>query len=209
MLEVAMKTVGPMQENTYVVIHPNQEVILFDPGAEADKLIEWIDGQGWKPKAILQTHCHFDHIGGLDQLRDYYHVPVYVHTLEADFLGDPALNLSTMLTQPIIQRKADHLWESMGEVSIASFKFEVKHTPGHSPGHVIYLFDEDEFVISGDLVFAGSVGRTDLPNASHQQLMESIQREILPLSDNYQLYPGHGNPTFVAQERQNNPYFPK
>ncbi|MGX7108936.1 MBL fold metallo-hydrolase [Facklamia miroungae] len=208
MLEVAMKTVGPMRENVYVVIQSNKEVLIFDPGAEADQLIKWIDGNAWKPTAILQTHCHFDHIGGLDQLREYYKIPVYVHALESDFLEDPTLNLSSMTMEPISQRKPEHIWETMGEVSLGNFKFKVRHTPGHSPGHVIYLFDDDEFAISGDLVFAGSVGRTDLPNANHQQLMESIHHEIMTLPEEFMLYPGHGNPTLLAEELHSNPYFP-
>lgn len=139
MLKVAMKTIGLMQENVYVVYNEKNEALVFDPGAQGKILIDWIETNHWQPLAILLTHCHFDHIGALDQLRDHFKVPVYVHSNEADFFDQPVNNLSYMLPEPLTQRKADHIWSQMGQQEVKGFTFTVKHTPGHSPGSVIYL----------------------------------------------------------------------
>lgn len=206
MLKVSSLPVGRIQENTYVVSNEAGQALIFDPGAEAEKIIAWIEENNWQPLAILLTHCHYDHIGALDQLRDYFHIESYVHEIEQDFLSDSQLNLSALTPQPFTQKPAENVWPPKENQQIENFNFKVIHTPGHSPGHVIYRFDEDQFIISGDLVFQGSIGRTDLPMADHSQIMNSIEREIKTLDPAYRLYPGHGNPTTIAAEIAGNPF---
>lgn len=206
MLEINCLRVGPIQENTYVVSDELGQALIFDPGAEAEKIIAWIEENKWQPLAILLTHCHYDHIGALDQLRDHFKIHAYVHEIEQTFLSNPDLNLSVFTPSPFTQRAAENVWSAEEDQKIASFTFKVIHTPGHSPGHVIYHFDEDQFIISGDLVFQGSIGRTDLPKADPNQLMKSIDQAIKPLDPAYQLFPGHGNKTSIGDELANNPF---
>ena len=211
MIEIYGMTLGPIQENGYVVVDSqSQQALIFDPGDEAQRLIQWIREQGWKPLAILLTHAHSDHIGALDEVRDAFDVEVYVHENEATWLGDPAKNLSAM--QPFGEmrmRDAEHIWtaKDLGEQTIGPFAFKLAHVPGHSPGHVIYTFEAAELVVVGDAVFQGSIGRTDLPGGDYATLMGAIAREILGLPDTYQLFPCHGGSTTVGAEKANNPFF--
>lgn len=211
MIEIYGMTLGPIQENGYVVVDSqSQQALIFDPGDEAQRLIQWIRENGWKPVAILLTHTHSDHIGALDEVRDAFNIEVYVHENEATWLGDPTKNLSAM--QPFGEmrlRDAEHIWtaEDLGEQVIGPFVFTLAHVPGHSPGHVIYIFEAAELVVVGDAVFQGSIGRTDLPGGDYATLMGAIAREILVLPASYQLFPGHGASTTVGAEKASNPFF--
>lgn len=207
MLEVHCLTVGVIEENTYCVVSPNGEALLFDPGAESERIIAWVQEHGWRPVAVLLTHCHLDHIGAVDAIRDAFHVEAYVHLNEANFLSDPTLNLSSLWEGgPIIQRPAEHEWHEMGQQRVGNFQFQVAFVPGHSPGHVVYIFHDDAFVIGGDVLFRRGIGRTDLPQGNYQQLMQGIKREILTLPYSYCVYPGHGESTTIANEVVQNPY---
>ncbi|EFR30571.1 MBL fold metallo-hydrolase [Eremococcus coleocola] len=199
--------VGLAQENTYVLSDEIGQALIFDPGDQADQLINQIEAAGLKPIAICLTHCHFDHIGAVDALRDHFEIPVYAPELEADWLSDPNLNLSAgMGLPPVIQAPADYLWQEMGPQTIGSFNFELAHVPGHSPGHLIYHFAQEDLVVCGDTVFYESVGRTDFPGCSFDQLKAGIEAHIFTLPDETQLYPGHGPATSVGHEKLHNPF---
>lgn len=212
MLLVEYKTVGVAQENTYAIVNSQKEVLIIDPGAQAEELIQWIDGHQWKPQAILLTHCHFDHIGAIDKIRDYYQIEVYVHELEEAYLSNPLLNLSYgMLGQSVKQRPAENIWyqKDMTDYQINQFKFRIVHLPGHSPGHVVFIFEREGFVIAGDTLFKQSIGRTDLPQGNFEQLIEGIQQQLLSLPETTTIYPGHGSPTTIKAEKQLNPFLIK
>lgn len=207
MLKVYYKTVGVVAENTYVIVNENNEALIIDPGDESDLLIAWIKQNNWQPIAILLTHCHFDHIGAVDALRDGFGIEVYVHQIENEYLTNPHLNLSySMLGQLISQREADYCWTQadMMEQTIGSFHFRIAYIPGHSPGHVVYIFDG--FVIGGDTLFNRSIGRTDLYLGDYGQLIAGIHQHLLVLPDEYIVYAGHGEPTTIGEERQLNPF---
>ncbi|QHE52954.1 MBL fold metallo-hydrolase [Pontibacillus sp. HMF3514] len=206
-MEVEQLPLGTLGTNCYL-IEQNKKTLIIDPGGDAEKLIRMIERRELTPKAILLTHAHFDHIGALDEVRDHFNVPVYVHQEEKDWLEDPEKNGSkffSMVVSPIQARPADHFIDP-GNMTIADFTFEVRHTPGHSPGSVSFVFKDGGFVIAGDTLFEGGIGRTDLPGGNHDLLIESIRKEILSLDAEMEVYPGHGGATTVEKEKLSNPF---
>lgn len=199
---------GSIQTNCYIVENPDRTCLLFDPGSEAKKLIHLINSRGLKPLAILLTHAHFDHIGAVDEVRETYKIPVYVHKLEESWLGDPSLNGSQFfpLIEAIRVNKPDHIIKDEGLLKIADFTMKVFHTPGHSPGSVSYFFEQEGVVISGDALFQGSIGRTDLPGGNQAQLLKSIHDKLLTLPEETYVLSGHGEVTTIADEMDSNPF---
>ena len=204
MLEVkSFVTTGPAEENCYF-IYNDSHLIIVDPGNDPELIQQFVTESKRQPVAILLTHTHYDHIGALEAIRHAYEIPVYVSPAENDWLGNPRMNLSAM--RQLICQPADQLFE-MKEYTLGGMTFRVVPTPGHSIGGVSFVFDSDRFVITGDALFAGSIGRTDLPTGNHQQLLESIQTELFTLPEDYVAYPGHRGPTTIGHEKETNPFF--
>ena len=183
MLTVHQLTVGSLEENTYAVVNEAGQALLIDPGADAPKILDWIESKGWVPQAILLTHAHHDHIGAVDAVRDRYGIPLYMHPVESGFLNQPELNLSAYWGQPFTARPAEVLWEDLGDKEVAGFHFKVVFVPGHSPGHVAYIFAEDHFVLSGDTIFAQSIavgpnGRSSLFNPKLQNFYNLLTQPL-------------------------------
>lgn len=196
---------GPIQENCYL-IWDKDELLIIDPGADAALLIKEIEATKAKPLSILLTHTHYDHIGAVDALRDEYQIPVFVSPLENAWLSDPVLNLSSRHPElgGLIVRPAEQEFE-LKEYTIGDLHFRVVPTPGHSHGSVSFVFDS--FVVSGDALFKGSIGRTDLHTGNLEQLLDSIQTQLFTLPEHYKVYPGHGDSTTIGFEKTNNPFF--
>lgn len=192
---------GDFDENTYIV-GDDRECIVFDPGAPSSELLPLIGGR--TVIAILLTHTHLDHILGVDELRDAVHAKVYVPTGEATGLEDPRINLSAAYGMDIRLRPADQRVQAGDMFRAGTITFVARNAPGHSPGHLVYI--ADGFVIAGDTLFAGSIGRTDLPGASYDTLLTSLRRELLSLPDETVVYPGHGPKTSIGTERKFNPF---
>lgn len=206
-MKVETLSLGPIGTNCYIV-SKNEECIIFDPGAQPEKIEQYITENNLTPTAILLTHAHFDHIGAVDELRNKYQIDVYLHEEESDWLEKPELNRSVLFfgeAGAVQTKKPDHLID-VGTWEIGSFSFEVVHTPGHSPGSVSYIFHDNEFVISGDTLFHQGIGRTDLPEGDFQQLMVSIFNELYTLDESFIVYPGHGPSTTVGYEKHSNPF---
>lgn len=198
-------SLGDLGTNCYI-IYEEQNGLIIDPGGEAEKVISFLEEKDIIPVAILLTHAHFDHIGGVDTLRKYYNIDVYLHENEADWLEDPNLNRSTAFTRKEVRTKRpDHLLVP-GQMTLSSFEFEVTHTPGHSPGSVSFIFADHNFIVSGDVLFQQGIGRTDLPGGSFAELEDSIKNKLYHLQDSTAVYPGHGSPTTIGSEKVNNPY---
>jgi hydroxyacylglutathione hydrolase len=160
------------------------------------------------PIAVLLTHAHFDHIGALDSIRDEFKIEAYLHQKEASWLNDPSQNLSQLFmpNKTIIQRQADKLFKEEGSLHIGSFSFQVLETPGHSPGSVSFYHQESGTVFSGDALFQGSIGRTDLPKGNQAELIESIHTKLLTLPEETIVLPGHGPVTTIGEEMDHNPF---
>lgn len=199
---------GPLQTNAYVLFDENKDAVIFDPGGEGLKLNTWLEAEGLRPKAILLTHAHFDHIGAVDDVRDFWEIPVYIHNLEKDWLTDPTKNGSGLfLGENAVRIKdADYLIKEEGSLEIGPFRFEVFETPGHSPGSVSFWLQELNVLFSGDVLFAGGIGRTDLPGGSYEVLMDSINNKLMELPEETVVASGHGPTTTIANEMNSNPF---
>ncbi len=204
-MRVEKMGLGPLSTNCYIVAY-NKQAIIIDPAGDGDRIIDKIAEMKVEPLAVLLTHAHFDHIGALEQVRTHYQIPVYIHELESDWLEDPNLNGSGLFgVGEVKANKADHFLE-MKVYHFGSISIEVRHTPGHSPGGVAFVFHDHQFVIGGDSLFAGAIGRTDLPGGSFEQLEESIRQQFYTLPGTYIVYPGHGPKTQIQKEKDTNPF---
>lgn len=199
---------GPIQTNAYIIENDDREAIIVDPGEEFIKIKALIEDRKLKPLAVLLTHAHFDHIGALDAVRKEWGIPAYIHKNEVDWLGDPDKNGSSRF--PIIEnmtmQPAEHVIEGPGPLNIQNFFFEVMETPGHSPGSLSFYLKEAGAVFSGDALFYGSIGRTDLYGGDQSVLLESIRTHLLTLPDETVVAPGHGFETTIKKEKETNPF---
>lgn len=203
-----LKTIvlGPVQTNCYIISNEDtKEAVVFDPGDFPEKVEQYLKDNDLTCKAILLTHGHFDHILGVHDLVERINGKVYAQENEARLLQEPELNSSARVGRPC-SLTPDVLLKDQEEISLAGFTIRVIHTPGHTAGGACYYFPELEILISGDTLFRGDIGRSDLPTGNGQQLVESIQQKLMILSDNVKVYPGHGAPSIIGYEREYNIY---
>jgi len=215
-LHIQTFCLGDWQTNCYVLHRaveddpsdkPPRACWIIDAGFEPLPLIKYIQDNQLQPKQIILTHAHIDHIAGLSQIRDQWKdIPILIHRAEQEFLTDPMLNLSIILDKPFIAPLATGTLEHGQTLQLDGLRFEVRHTPGHSPGGISLYQPDGAVVIVGDTLFAGSIGRTDFPNSDLPLLIESIRTQLLTLPDETRVLSGHGPTTTIGQERANNPY---
>jgi len=200
----------PFEENCYIVHRPGSDrCVVIDPGLEPEKIVAVIRRRGLVPAAILNTHGHSDHIGGNAVLkREWPDCPIVIGAGDAAKLGDPTLNLSAMFGGLVRSPEADVLVGDGEVYGAADLRFEVLAIPGHTAGHVVYVArDFDPLVVFvGDVIFAGSVGRTDFPGGNFELLISGIRRKLFTLPDATVLLPGHGPATDVGVEKVDNPF---
>ena len=205
--QVLALVVGPFAVNCYILYDPqSMEGIVIDPGAEAELIVAEMDELELTPRAILLTHGHGDHIAAVAELKDLYDLPLYIGAGEEALLADPSANISAFFDHPIVAPKPDFLVRDEDVISIAGISLIVLATPGHTSAGVCYLEEEAGRLFCGDTLFAGSIGRTDLPGGDFDQLIRSIQSKILVLPDTIRVLPGHGPQTSVGTERNANPF---
>lgn len=199
----------PFDENTYIVWQTGRDdVLVIDPGLEPELILEFLRERNLRPAAILNTHGHADHIAGNAAMKDAYpDAPLIIGKNEAQLLTDPVANLSARFDFSIISPNADQLVSEGDVVEAAGLRLEVLDIPGHSPGHVVFVHrDTPCRVFGGDVLFRGSVGRTDFPGGSMDQLTTGIQTKLFKLPADTVVYPGHGPVTTVGKEMGDNPF---
>ena len=202
MLEHKILVVGQLGTNCHLLWNPTTNAgVIVDPGDEADYIATEIKKAGFTPQAILLTHAHVDHIGGVPALATQYHIPVWMHNADRGLYLSPDNCLPPWI--PAVQNlplPAEAL------PHIDGVDFTVIHTPGHTPGGVCYHFANDGFILSGETLFCGSIGRTDFPGGNYDTLIRSIREKLLLLPGETIVYPGHGERTSIAIEKFS-PYF--
>jgi glyoxylase-like metal-dependent hydrolase (beta-lactamase superfamily II) len=213
---------GAYQTNCYVLRKNNaaKDCLIVDAGLGGRELIDFLQQpllfegasmsprkRGLNPVAVILTHGHIDHIAAVTALRkNYPQIKVYIHKLDAEMLTEPLHNLSALAGRLFRVKPADFLIEDKSIIEHAGIKLTVLHTPGHTPGGICLYSQDEGIVFTDDTLFAESVGRTDFPGGSMDELIKSINEKLLTLPDETKVYPGHGPTTTIARERAHNPF---
>jgi glyoxylase-like metal-dependent hydrolase (beta-lactamase superfamily II) len=204
-MRIDQRTVGPFQENCYLVIDEESgSAVLIDPGGDADELVDMVRSSGAMLDAIWCTHAHLDHIGAIAEVKRHFDVPVHLHPLDLPWFTGMSARSAEMYGIPFEQPDTPDRELADGDVlSVGGLRFTVMHVPGHAPGQV--SFNGEGVALAGDLLFAGSIGRTDLPMSDPFAMDRSLER-IATLDDGVVVYPGHGPATTIGEERRANPF---
>lgn len=202
---------SPFAENTYVISDETKEAAIVDPGClsqiEKETLNQYITENDLTPVALLQTHAHLDHVFGSSYVKRKYKVKMYMHRLDLPVLKDVELRCKTWGISGYEPVEADEFLEEGDVFEFGNSKLDVLFVPGHAPGHVAFVNHEQAYIIGGDCLFKGSIGRTDFPLCSTSDLMNSIRTKFFTLPDHYTLYAGHMEETTIGFEKQTNPFF--
>lgn len=205
-LQIGALMLGEGMTNGYFLYKEgSKDCIFVDPGAAGDKVVDRLKQEGLTIKYILLTHGHYDHILGLEAMKDACGAPVYAHKDEEECLKNPGINLSEHLMKSV-SAAADKYLNDGDELELCGMKFRVIHTPGHTQGGCCYFFYEDDVLISGDSLFQESIGRTDFPGGSMSTLIRCIKDKLFTLPDSTKVYPGHGPSTTIEYEKMYNPF---
>jgi glyoxylase-like metal-dependent hydrolase (beta-lactamase superfamily II) len=206
-MDVRCLTVGPVEENCWILRRDDSDrALVVDPGDEAPRILELIEDLGVAVEAILLTHTHFDHIGAVAPVARATNAPVYCPELETPVLADIMRYVPWPGFGPFESYEADETVAGGERLALAGFTLDVIFVPGHSPGHVAYSIADEDTLISGDVLFQGSVGRTDLPGGDHATLLASIATLLERLPDETRVLPGHMSTTTLGRERATNPF---
>jgi hydroxyacylglutathione hydrolase len=210
MFQIKVLTFNPVQENTYVLYNEFNECIIIDPGCyfdeEKEELKSFIIKNQLQPKMLLNTHCHLDHVFGNKYIAEEYKLALQIHKKEEQLLEmAPASGL--MFNLPFDNYKGELIFLKEGDViSLLNDKLKVIEAPGHSPGSICFYCEKQNFIIGGDVLFQNSIGRTDLPGGSHEDLLRNIREKLFKLPEDVKVYPGHGPATTIGEEMKHNPF---
>ena len=203
---IACITVGDFEENCYLFACPHtKEAVIIDPGDEPERILAQIKELQIIPRYILNTHGHIDHICAIDAVSQVYPVPLAIHPADVPMYTDERSAAMFGRKAPLVKRKPDILLQEGQRITFGTLSLEVLHTPGHTPGGVC-LVCPTYCVFSGDTLFYRSIGRTDLPGGNYEQLVASIRTKLYTLDDDLAVFPGHGEPTTIEEEKHENPF---
>ena len=210
MLKIKVFTFSPIQENTYVIYNEKNECIIIDPGCyfpeEKQELKAFIDKNVLITKMLLNTHCHLDHVFGNKFIAEAYDLTLHLHPKEEVVLQF-APTSGLMYDMPFDNYQGEFIFLNEGDkVTLGEDELEIIHTPGHSPGSICFYCKAQNFIIGGDVLFNGSIGRTDIPMADSQTLLNSIKQKLFLLPDDVIVYSGHGAETTIGVEKKSNPF---
>lgn len=208
----------PFQQNTRIVAcEETRKAICIDPGERSDEVVAFINDNGFDLQAIAITHGHLDHIGGTSDLaKNFPDAEILIHKADEDLyyglpqqplmMGIPQTQLATLGFDYDDPPSVSRNWQHGETYEVGNLRFSIRHCPGHTRGHVVLVEENERAVFTGDCLFSGTVGRTDLPGGDHKQLIESIKGNILSLADDFTVYCGHGPETTVGNEKVSNPF---
>ena len=211
MLQIQSFAFNPFSENTYVVFNEDKDAFIIDPGnfseEETATLLKFVADNGLRVQNILLTHAHIDHVLGLQKVYDQYQLPVLIHPLEQEMLDRNPMDANRFgfFFKPFVGKTSYVNENEM--ITLGNHEFKIIHVPGHSPGSIAFYNEAQKFMISGDVLFEGSIGRTDLYKGNHDQLITNIKTKLLVLHEETKVYSGHGNPTTIGFEKNYSPYF--
>ncbi|RZK41633.1 MAG: MBL fold metallo-hydrolase [Pedobacter sp.] len=210
MITIKKFTFNPYQENTYVLYDESKACVIIDPGmyngSEQNQLVNFIKSNDLKPERLLNTHCHIDHVLGNKFVFDNWGLKPEFHQGELYILQAVAGYAPQMGMHYELSPEPENFLPESGTISFGDSTLNLIFAPGHSPAHLCFYAESENFLIGGDVLFYQSIGRTDLPGGNHQQLIESIKSNLFILPDTCEVFPGHGPSTTIGFEKQNNPF---
>ena len=210
MIQIKSFVFNPFSENTYVLHDETGEAVIIDPGcydkAELKQLYDYIETNSLKPVRIINTHAHIDHVLGVAAVKLKYNIPFSLHRIDEPLLKAVKTYASNYGFTHFDEPEIDSYIDEGDTVTFGNSSLRILFVPGHAPGHVAFVHDEQQFVIGGDVLFRQSIGRTDLPGGDLEILLDSIRTKLFTLADGYTVYAGHMQPTTIGYEKKNNPF---
>ncbi len=210
MLQVHSFVFSPLSENTYVLYDETNEAVIIDPGClrqeEKEELADFIDDKNLKVKYLLQTHAHLDHVFGAAFVKRKYGVLMYLHKNELPILADVENRCKIWGIPGYEPVEADVMIDEGEVIRFGNAELSIIFVPGHAPGHLAFISHADKFIVGGDVLFRGGIGRTDFPGCNHADLINSIKTKFFTLPDDYTVYAGHNEPTTIGFEKTYNPF---
>ncbi|MFZ0547815.1 MAG: MBL fold metallo-hydrolase [Candidatus Promineifilaceae bacterium] len=207
MIQIRQFSLGPLETNCYLVgCEETLQAAVIDPSWNGPGIAAAVEEDGWQVSHILITHSHFDHVGGLADLKEITGAPIYIHADAVDMLSQAKMMASFFGVTIKPPPPPDELLTPGQVIEVGRLKLHTLFTPGHAPGHVSFYLPEYNVIFDGDVLFRGSIGRYDFPDSDYDALMNSIQEELMTLPDETRVFPGHGPETTIADERRYNPF---
>ena len=207
MLQIRMLPLGPLQTNCYLVACDEMdEAAVIDPAWNGSEIASLAEEEGWQITKILLTHSHFDHVGGLAELKEVTQAPIFIHEAAIPMLRQATQSAARWGFALKAAPEPDQMLEAGQEISVGKHTLRVLYTPGHAPGHICFYNEQQGILFDGDVLFQQGIGRTDLPGGDYRLLMQSIREQLLTLPEDTRVFPGHGNPTTIGEEKRLNPF---